>query len=321
MLSNKPRQIGTRVEKPLIMIVGPTAVGKTDFSMSLAETIWGEVISADSRQFYRGMDIGTAKPDAKEMARIPHHLINIALPDEIIDLTRFHKLLEEATQAIYARGHLPIMVGGTGQYARSILQGWNIPSQPPDPRMRMILLSWAEELGPFEMHNKLQKVDPEAAAFIQPQNVRRVVRALEVIFSTGRKFSDLRQRHTPVYQVLMIGLLRNRKELYARIDERIGKMIEQGLLEEVKNLLQQGYPSTLPAFSAIGYKEMVDVLQNQISLNESVVLMKRRTREYVRRQANWFKPSDPQIHWFNADEIILPDAVKLIEKFLAGELQ
>ena len=305
--------------KPLVMIVGPTAVGKTHFSITLAQSISGEIISADSRQFYRGMDIGTAKPDLNERADVPHHLMDIADPDETIDLTRFHHLLDQATQEIYARGHLPVMVGGTGQYARSILQGWDIPAQPPDPRLRSALLKWADDLGPFPFHDRLKRLDPEAAVFIQPQNVRRVVRAMEVILSTGRKFSDQRQQHEPEYRVLMIGLLRERSELYARIDVRIDQMIADGLLDEVKNLLQRGYPPSLPALSAIGYKEMVDVLQGSLSMGEAVVIMKHRTREYVRRQANWFKPGDPNIHWFHPDEEgIVEKAVGLIKKFLAG---
>jgi tRNA dimethylallyltransferase len=304
-------------QKPLVMIVGPTAVGKTSFSIQLAGRVGGEIISADSRQFYRGMDIGTAKPEPQETARVPHHLVDIADPDQTIDLTKFHKLLRAAAEEIYARGHVPIMTGGTGQYARSILQGWDIPAQPPDERMREALLAWAKELGPFELHDRLRAIDPAAADFVQAQNVRRTVRALEVIFSTGRRFSAQRQQCEPEYRALMIGLMRERAELYARIDERIEQMIADGLLDEVKSLLDAGYDPALPALSAIGYKEMVDVLQGRLTLNEAVVIMKRRTREYVRRQANWFKPDDPNIHWFHPEgEGAVERAAELVEEFL-----
>jgi tRNA dimethylallyltransferase len=304
--------------RPLIVIIGPTAAGKTDFSISLAEKVGGEIISADSRQFYKGMDIGTAKPSAEDQQRIPHHLIDIANPDDMIGLAEFQVLVENAAQNIWANGHIPLLVGGTGQYVRSILEGWSIPNKPPHLQLRSALENWARTLGPFEIHRRLRRIDPQAADFIQPQNVRRTVRALEVIFLSGQKFSELRRRQKPPYQTLMLGVIRSRPDLYARIDERIDKMVALGLLDEVRKLLQQGFSPNLPAFSAIGYKEMVAVIGCQISMDEAVILMKRRTREYVRRQANWFKQTDPTIHWLIPGSDMINEAVQMIDRFLRG---
>ncbi len=304
------------IPSPLIVIVGPTAVGKTETSLQLAERLNGEIVSADSRLFYRGMDIGTAKPTPDEQRRVPHHLIDVAEPDEIWSLTLFQQAANTAIQDIQARGKLPFLVGGTGQYVRAVIEGWQPPAQEPDPALRQALERLAEELGPFALHDRLAAIDPEAARGIQPQNVRRTVRALEVIFNTGRRFSEQRTRANPPYSLLIVGLQRPRPELYQRIDQRIQAMLDQGLVEEVKALLRKDYSPDLPNLSAIGYREMVEYVEGLTTLEEAVTQMKRMTRQFVRRQANWFKASDPKIHWFEAGR----GAADAIEQFIrSGE--
>jgi tRNA dimethylallyltransferase len=288
--------------KPLVVVVGPTAVGKTEISIQLAERLQGEIVSADSRLFYRGMDIGTAKPTPAEMARVPHHLVDIAEPDEVLSLALFQRLAYQAIAASHQRGNLPILVGGTGQYVRAVVEGWQPPAISPDARLRKALEVWARQVGPQELHDRLAILDPVAAERIDFRNLRRTIRALEVIFSTGQRFSEQRTRYPPPYESLLLGLSRPREVLYKRIDARIHVMLEGGLIEEVRELLGKGYSTDLPALSAIGYQEISAYLQGRMTLEEAESQMRRNTRIFVRRQANWFKLSDPQILWFNVDE-------------------
>ena len=292
----------SEIRKPLVALVGPTAVGKTEISIRLAEGLQGEIVSADSRLFYRGMNIGTAKPTQAEIQQVPHHLIDIAEPDEGLSLAVFQELAYRAIVEIHRRGNLPILVGGTGQYVRAVIEGWRPPEISPDAGLRKVLEAWARQIGSQQLHNRLATLDPEAAANIDYRNLRRTIRALEVIFSTGRRFSEQRARHPSPYNSLLLGLSRPRPELYARIDARIRAMLAGGLVEEVQGLLAQGYQSDLPAFSAIGYREILAYLQGRISLEEAERQMRRNTRIFVRRQANWFKSNDPQINWFEVGE-------------------
>ena len=288
---------------PLIAIIGPTAVGKTELSLQLAERFNGEIISSDSRLFYRGMDIGTAKPSAEEMARVPHHLIDVATPDEIWSLAMFQKAAQKAIVDIRARGSLPFLVGGTGQYFRSVTEGWLPPEVKADKRLRGELEKLEKEKGAKWLHAKLETLDPVAGEKIDYRNVRRVVRALEVTLTTGQRFSSQRkQSGESPYQLLTIGLKRPRPELYARVDLRIEQMFAAGLLDEVQDLLDTGYAPELPSMSALGYRECVAVLRGEISQDEAIMLMKRVTRVFVRRQANWFKNDDERIKWFNAGD-------------------
>jgi tRNA dimethylallyltransferase len=287
--------------EPLMVLVGPTAVGKTEISIQLAKRLQGEIVSADSRLFYRGMNIGTAKPTQAEMQPVPHHLVDIAEPDEGLSLAVFQDLASRAIAEIHRRGNLPILVGGTGQYVRAVIEGWRPPEISPDSSLRMALEAWARQIGPQQLHERLATLDPEAAERIDFHNQRRTIRALEVIFSTGRRFSEQRARQPSPYNVLLLGLSRPRAVLYARIDARIRAMLAGGLVEEVQGLLAQGYNSDLPAFSAIGYREVLAYLQGRISLEEAERQMRRNTRIFVRRQANWFKSTDPQIRWFDVD--------------------
>jgi tRNA dimethylallyltransferase len=295
---------------PLILIVGPTAVGKTELSIRLAERLNGEIVSADSRLFYRGMDIGTAKPTPEERARVPHHLIDVADPDEVWSLAVFQQNATEIIADIHKRGKLPFLVGGTGQYVRAVAEGWTPPEVKPHPRLRGVLKALAESRDIYWLHEGLRLNDPVAAEKIDPRNLRRTVRALEVIFTTGKPFSRQRGKSDSPYHLLTIGLTRPREELYQRVDERIEGMFATGFVDEVEGLLKKGYSPNLPTMSAIGYRECVQVIEGQISLEQAKVEMRRATRVFVRRQANWFKADDPDIHWFEAGDENSPSAIE-----------
>jgi len=300
------------IDLPLVVIVGPTAVGKTEISIQLAERLNGEIVSADSRLFYCGMDIGTAKPTQEERQRVPHHLIDVAEPDEVWSLAIFQQAAYRVIGDIHVRQRLPFLVGGTGQYVRAIIEGWEVPAQPPDERLRSVIESWADEIGKFELHRCLEVVDPQAAGRIDPHNLRRTIRALEVIFLTGRRFSEQRRRSRPPYSFLLIGLRLPRPLLFERINGRIESMIANGLVDEVRLLLSRGNSPELPNMSAIGYREITACLKGELTLEEATEQMKRSTRQFVRRQANWFKESDTDIQWFEADETAVDRIEELI---------
>jgi tRNA dimethylallyltransferase len=303
---------------PLILLIGPTAVGKTGHAIQLAERLNGEVVSADSRLFYRGMDIGTAKPTPEEQARVPHHLIDVADPDETWSLAVFQQKATEIIADIHTRGKLPFLVGGTGQYARAVTEGWTPPEVEPDERLRAELEKIKDEKGVDWLHAGLDQLDPLAAEKIDARNVRRTIRALEVILTTGRPYSQQRGQSDSPYNLLTIGLKRPREELYQRIDERIEAMFAAGFVEEVAWLLEEGYAPDLPSMSAIGYREAVRVVKGQISVEQAKVEMRRATRVFVRRQANWFKIDDPDIHWFEAGQL---NVVKAIEGFIRSHYE
>ena len=307
-----------QTNKPLVVIVGPTASGKTAVSIDLAKRLNGEIVSADSRLLYRGMDIGTAKPTAAEQDNVPHHLIDVADPDETWSLALYQRTAYQVIDSILERRKLPILVGGTGQYVRAIIEGWRIPPQAPDESLRESLSRWAEMIGPEGLHQRLATLDPQAAELIDYRNVRRTIRALEVILNTGERFSDLRKKQQCRYTPFIFGISRPREVLYQRIDQRIDQMIADGLVEEVQTLLQSGYQADLPTLSAIGYGEIIQYLNNQVSLEEAVTLIRRNTRIFVRRQANWFKPDDPRIHWVEAAEGMVDNMEEMIRRWLNG---
>jgi tRNA dimethylallyltransferase len=301
---------------PLIVILGPTAVGKTELSLRLAERLEGEIISADSRLFYRGMDIGTAKPAAEELARVPHHLVDVADPDQVWNLALYLREVKVIVEKIHQRGNLPFLVGGTGQYIEAVVEGWKIPAVKPDKQLRQAVRRWADVIGVEGLRARLALLDPEAAAGIDGPNLRRMVRALEVIFLSGEKFSEQKGRAPTPYQTLRIGLTRDREELYQRIDQRIHRMMEAGFVEEVQDLLDQGYSPDLPPLSAIGYRQVIHYLNGVITRDEAIRQMKSRTRKYVRKQANWFQLDDPEIQWFDASREPLDQIEHLIRDFL-----
>ena len=289
--------------KPLIAIIGPTAVGKTAVSLVLAEALDGEIVSADSRQVYRGMDIGTAKATAEEQARARHHLIDIREPDQTISLGEFQELAAAAIAAIHARGRLPFLVGGTGQYVRAVVEGWQTPRVPPQPELRAELEKLAEQEGKEVVFAQLQALDPVAAERIDPRNLRRVIRAIEVTRVSGRPFSSQQTKQPPAWRILQIGLTRPREKLYARADARLEQMFAQGFVEEVQRLLEAGYSPDLPSFSSLGYREVAEYLAGERDLEETKALIRRRTRQFIRRQYGWFRLSDPRIHWFDLEEV------------------
>ena len=287
---------------PLVVIVGPTAVGKTALALRLGPRLRAEVVSADSRQVYREMDIGTAKPTPEERRLVPHHLIDIVAPDEPFGLAQYQSLAYAAIEDILSRGRLPFLVGGTGQYVRAVVEGWGIPRVPPDWALREELYRQAEREGPAVLHARLQELDPVAAQRIDPRNVRRVIRALEVCLHTGEPISKLQQRRPPPYHIVQIGLTMPRSSLYRRIDERVERMLAAGLVAEVERLVARGYDYSLPSMSGLGYRQIGAYLRGEISLEEAVHLIKRETRRFVRQQYNWFRLDDERIHWFAADE-------------------
>jgi tRNA dimethylallyltransferase len=308
----------TLLKPPLILIVGPTAVGKTELAIQLAERLNGEIISADSRLFYRGMDIGTAKPSRQEMARVPHHLIDIANPDEILSLAVFQQKAREAITDIHIRNKLPFLVGGTGQYVRAVTQGWSPPEVEPDEKLRAKLEKEKEENGIYWLHDKLKGLDPVAADKIDARNYRRTIRALEVIQTTGKKFSEQRGQGDSPYQLITIGLSRPRTELYERVDQRIDVMFESGFIDEVRDLLAKSYSPSLPTLSAIGYRECVRVIQGELTEEQAKAEIRRATRVFVRRQANWFKETDPEIKWFEVDDGVVDQMESFIRMALGS---
>lgn len=301
---------------PLIVILGPTAVGKTALSIQLAKKVNGEIVSADSRYFYRGMDIGTAKPTVDELQGIPHHMIDIADPDEVWSLGKFKREAIQHVESILLGGRIPMLVGGTGQYLRAITEGWVIPELRPDERLREVLNRWVEEIGAEGLYERLKIVDPEATENILPGNVRRTIRAFEVIFHTGVKFSDQRRREPVRYQIFQVGLNMPRQDLFERIDRRVDQMIAEGFIDEVQRLLATGYSAEIPSMSAIGYRQIADYLSGKLSLEEAVEETKRVTKKFVRRQMTWFKPNDPDIHWFEMGPGVVQEVEAAVLNFL-----
>lgn len=300
----------------IVAIVGPTAVGKTALSVHLARKFDGEVVSADSRQIYRGMDVGTAKATPDEQAAVPHHLLDIAKPDEALTLAQYKALADAAIRAVWSRGRLPLLVGGTGLYVRAVLEGWTVPEVPPNEALREALYAQAEREGQESLHRALAAVDPDAAQSIDARNVRRVVRALEVYHETGTPISRLQRKEPPDYRILRIGLTMPRPALYARIDARVEAMLADGLVNEVRELLAQGYSRDLPAMSGLGYRQIAQYLAGEISLSEAVALIKRHTRRFVRQQYNWFRLNDPEIHWLDPQADPAHQAAALVRAFL-----
>ncbi len=282
----------------MVVIVGPTAVGKTRLALRLAGGLGAEIVSADSRQVYRGMDIGTDKPTAEERQRVPHHLVDIVDPDEEFTLARYQDIAYAAIDDMLTRDRVPLLVGGTGLYIKAVVEGWSIPRVRPNEALRAELYREAEVEGGMALHDRLRQVDPVAAEKIDWRNVRRVIRALEVYLETGRPISELQRRKPPPYRVLQIGLTMERAALYQRIDQRVDRMIERGLVEEVRGLVEQGYGYELPAMSGLGYRQVGCYLRGEISLEEAIRLIKRDTRRFVRQQYDWFRLDDEGIHWF-----------------------
>jgi tRNA dimethylallyltransferase len=283
----------------LLAIVGPTGVGKSQLALRLAQAFSGEIVNADSRQIYRYLDVGTAKPSPQERALVPHHLIDIVNPNENFSLAQYQQLALKAIESIQQRDKLPIVVGGSGQYVWSVLEGWGIPQVAPDPEFRQSLEEKAARGGEEELHNELASVDPEAAERIDPRNVRRTIRALEVYRETETPFSQLQRKEAPPFNTLVIGLTTDREDLYRRIDLRVDRMIEQGLVEEVKQLASRGFSFDMTAISSIGYKQIALFLKGEITLAVAIQQTKFETHRLARQQYTWFQLEDSRIHWFD----------------------
>jgi tRNA dimethylallyltransferase len=300
----------------VVAILGPTAVGKTELSLKLAMRLNGEIVSMDSRLLYRGMDIGTDKPSIDQRKQVPHYLIDVASPDENWSLAKFRSAALQVIGEIQKRERLPLLVGGTGQYMKAILEGWIPPPKPADLAYRDELTKFVEDHGPEALHMKLREIDPVSAERIHANNIRRVIRALEIYRVMGEPPSKVRRKEPPPFRSLRIGLQLPREQLYARIDARIDEMIHTGLLSEVQELLEAGYGPELPSMSAIGYKQIAEVVTGKMSLDDAIHEMRRLTRQFVRRQANWFKPSDPKIHWFDMRQNVVEEIIRLIRAWL-----
>lgn len=283
----------------VLAIVGPTAAGKSAVALEVAMRAGGEIVSADSMQVYRGLDIGTAKPSAAELALVPHHLIDLADPRHDFSVAVYQRLAREAVEDISRRGLLPVVVGGSGLYVRALLHPYDFAAPGANPAVRAALEQRAAAEGPESLHAELLRADPAAAARIHPRDTRRLVRALEVWRVTGRPISASWQGEGFVYDALLVGLRVSPAELYARIEKRVEAMLEAGLLDEVRRLTGEGYSGALVAGQALGYKEIVAYLEGQVTLSEAVDRVKTATRRYAKRQMTWFR-REPGVVWVDA---------------------
>ena len=305
-------------KRPLIILTGPTAVGKTAASIGLAKAVGGEIISADSMQVYRQMDIGSAKITKDEMQGIPHYLVDVLEPEEAFNVVRFQELAKEAMEEIFRNGHIPIVVGGTGFYIQALLYDIDFTENDSDLSFREELEKKAGEEGAESLHALLEKADPQAAAQIHPHNVKRVIRALEFNRKTGQKISEHnekeRQKESP-YNFAYFVLTDDRKALYERIDRRVDKMMEQGLLEEVRRLKDRGLPRDSVSMQGLGYKELFAYLEGEYSLEEAVRIIKRDTRHFAKRQITWFR-RERDVVWIDRQENE-QDERKILESMLS----
>lgn len=302
--------------KPLIVILGPTGVGKTRLAIQIAQTLNGEIVGADSRQIYRHMDIGTAKPTVEEQRAAVHHLIDIVDPDENLSLAEYQKKAYAAIDRLHQQGRLPLLVGGTGQYITAVVEGWSIPEVPPNDDLRNELEVYANKHGAVALHNRLARHDPKAAEKIHPNNVRRVIRALEVFMETGEPITKLQQKKPPAYHTIQYGFDMDRNALYTRVDQRVDRMMDVGLLDEVRGLVNRGYGVELPAMSGIGYRQLVSYISGTISLEQAVTDTKLITHDFIRRQYTWFRKHARDVQWLNSLDLDIESILKLITQHL-----
>lgn len=306
-------------KKPLIVLTGPTAVGKTALSIRLAKAVGGEIISADSMQVYKYMDIGSAKIMPDEMEGVPHYLVDVLEPSEEFHIARFQEMAKQAMNEIYNRGHVPILVGGTGFYIQSITRDIDFAENDGDMTYRHELEAFAKEHGGEQLHARLKEVDPKAADEIHANNVKRVIRALEYYHQTGNHISEhnekQRQKESP-YKLTYFVLNDIRSLLYERIEKRIDQMLEMGLIEEVQRLKDMGCTRDMVSMQGLGYKEILAYLDGEITLDEAVYILKRDTRHFAKRQLTWFK-REPDVIWVNKNEFDYDD--KKILEYMLGK--
>jgi len=308
--------------KCLVAVVGPTAVGKSRLGISIAKQFDGEIVNADSRQIYRYMDIGTAKPGREERDAVPHRMLDIILPDQFYSLALYQEAALSCISDIQEREKLPVLVGGSGQYVWSVLEGWRIPAVAPDQDFRDCMMRRAENDGVSSLYHELEKIDPASAGGMSPNNLRRVVRALEIYHVTGLLPSSLRGKYGLQYPVLILGLTAGRQQLYSLIDKRAERMVEAGFIQEVKELLEMGYHTDLPSMSSLGYRQIADHLAGRMILQEAIQSIKFETHRFARGQYAWFRPSDARISWFNTRDLSPDVAMQTISRFLqtAGQV-
>lgn len=292
-----------KAQKPLIVILGPTASGKTALSLKIAHKIGAEIISADSRQIYKGMKIGTAAILPKDQEGIIHHMLGITTPDKPISAAEYKKSALKKIKEVYKRGHIPILVGGTGLYISAIIENYDIPAVKPNKCLRNQLQKEAKEKGAESIHKKLRKLDPEAADNIHPNNIRYVIRAIEVALALTKGKNKSKTKTNEKFDIFIIGIACPREKLYERINKRVDSQIKKGLIKEVENLLKKGYKENLPAMTSLGVKEIIPYLKGRMSLEECLEILKRNTRRYAKRQLTWFRRYD-NVNW------LLPEKTK-----------
>jgi len=296
-------------KRPLIVLTGPTAVGKTRLSVMLAKAIGGEIISADSMQVYRGMDIGSAKIKTEEMDGVPHHLIDVLEPDEEFNVVVFQKLCKEAMEKIYTAGHIPILTGGTGFYIQAVLYDIDFTETQEDSSYREELEALVNEKGAEYLHQMLQQVDPQAAVEIHANNIKRVIRALEFHKQTGGRISEHNEKERQKessYASCYFVLNDDREKLYERIDIRVDEMVAEGLVEEVKALQERGFTKDMVSMQGLGYKEILAYLNGECTLDEAIYIIKRDTRHFAKRQITWFK-REKDVIWVNKPDFSYND--------------
>ncbi|MDI3540906.1 MAG: tRNA dimethylallyltransferase [Thermosediminibacterales bacterium] len=296
---------------PLLVIVGPTAVGKTKHAIEVAKMLDSEIISADSMQIYKYMDIGTAKPTPEERQRIPHHMIDIVEPDEEFSVADYKELAEEKIKSIFEKGKIPLLVGGTGLYVKAVIDNYFFSDASIDKEYRETLKQIALEKGGDYLHDILNKKDPAAASRIHPNDIKRIIRALEVYYQTGKPISYFEketQKGSTPYNLSYFGLTMSRERLYNLINQRVDDMIAKGLVDEVKGLLERGYNKELNALKGLGYKQIIGYLEGGYNLEKAIEILKRDTRRFAKRQFTWFK-RDKRIKWINVEEISLKDCL------------
>jgi tRNA dimethylallyltransferase len=306
------------VDRRLIVVAGQTATGKTEAAAEVARALGGEVIGADAYQVYRGMDVGTAKPAPEVRALVRHHLVDVLDPSQEMTLALYLDMARAALEDVWARWKTPVVCGGTGQYVWALVEGWQVPRVPPDQGLRAELEAFAAEHGPEALHQRLSEADPGAAARLDYRNVRRVVRALEVIEREGRPLSACRTRSPLDARVLFLCLSCERGELHRRIDARVTSMYAAGLVEEVRELRRQGFGESRPVRSAIGYKEAGLYLDGAISLEEAVQRTQTATHRLARNQATWFKAGDPRLTWVDCGAEAPARCVEIASAWLSG---
>lgn len=303
--------------KPLVLVIGPTAVGKTDTAIMVANALNAEVISADSRQIYRKMDIGTAKPTPDQRAQVPHHLVDFVEPDAAYNVTDFQQQAIHLIDDMHTRGVVPMLVGGTGQYITATIEGWRFPNVAANPQLRLELEAFAAEHGWQALLEKLNTLDPITAARIDGKNIRRVVRAIEVCVESGQPFSAFQKKDPPPYDKISFGLtMEPRANLYERADRRIETMLQQGLVEEVQSLSDDGYDWSLSSMHALGYLQIGWYLQGQMTLDAAVHELKRATHLFIRRQYTWFRKYNSSAIWLESNDLAAQTMIDRLHEWM-----